>query len=91
MTAGINAAERDRRETTAAADLLEHPGWHDVIKDVIREAKAARNVLLSGNEELTEAQRAHARGSFAVLKNVVFGVFRRANKEVPANIAALFE
>ena len=87
----MNAGTRDQRETSLATDLLEHPGWGDVIKDVTREAKAARNMLLSGNEEITESQRAHARGSFAVLKNVVVGVYRRANKEVPANIAALFE
>lgn len=91
MNARLQAQERDRRGEAVAVDLLEHPGWADVIKDVIREAKAARTVLLSGNEELTESQRAHARGSFAVLKNIVTEVYRRANKEVPANIAALFE
>jgi hypothetical protein len=33
----------------------------------------------------------HAKGSLDVLRNIVLAVFRRANKEVPPNVAALFE
>lgn len=84
----VGAQERDQREAAAAFDLLENPGWADVLRDVAREAKAARAVLFNEN---TPEQHAHARGSLAVLKNLVLNVHRRANKDVPPNVAALFE
>jgi hypothetical protein len=89
MTAQLQ--ERDKREAAAAADLLEHPGWQVVIKDVTREAKAARGVLFANLKPEAEIQYAHARGTLAVLKNIVLAVYRRANKEVPPNVASLFE
>lgn len=90
----MNAAQAsqalEQREAASALDLIEHPGWHDVVRHVMKEAKAARGILLGGDEE-SPAKVSHARGSLLVLKNIVLDVYRRANKEIPANIAALFE
>jgi len=80
---------REARETAAAFDLLEHPGFADVLKDVAREAKAARRVLFI--ETVSDREAAHARGTLNVLKSLVYAVYRRANREVPDNIEALFQ
>lgn len=82
-------------EEGLSADLLDHPAFKTLLADAAREAKAARGIILYGpdaassEEYVTKAER--ARGSLAVLKNIVLGVYRRANKEVPPQIAAMFE
>lgn len=86
----MNESEQDKRETADAYSLIEHPGWGTFLKDVIKETKAARGRLLSGNESTID-QRDYARGSFNVLRNLVLAVYRRANIEPPPNIKALFE
>ena len=88
MTA--TAHKRDTLSEASAADLLEHAGYSDMIRDVVKEARAARAILL-GSDDRGEVPQAHARGSLAVLRNIVLGVYTRANKEIPPNIAALFE
>lgn len=92
MNDPARAQALERKESAAALDLLEHPGWKDVMKDVAREAKAARGILLGTATVTPESMgREHAAGSFAVLKNVVMAIYRRANKEVPAEVSAMFE
>jgi len=81
--------QREQRESASAGDILEHPGWSDILRDVVREARAARSVLFS--DIASEREQSFARGSLAVLKNIVLAVSRRANKEVPPQVTALFE
>jgi hypothetical protein len=81
--------EASERAVVAAMDLLEHPAWRDILKDVAREAKYARRAIF--NEDATEREMAHARGSLKVLSGLVGMVYRRANKEIPADVAGLFE
>lgn len=93
MTAGtsqnLTAQERERRDSAAAADVLEHPGFGDVLKDAAREAEAARGVIFDDTK--SEKEQSFARGSLKVLKNIVLAVYRRANKEVPPQVTALFK
>jgi hypothetical protein len=89
MNENLSAEERDKREAAVAADLLEHPGFQAALKDVSREAKAARGVIF--NDAAGDKEHSFARGSLAVLRNIVLAVYWRANKEVPPNVAALFE
>jgi hypothetical protein len=81
--------EATERTYAAAMDLLEHPAWRDILKDVKNEATAARRVIF--NEDASEREMAHARGSLKVLSGLVGMVYRRANKEIPADVAGLFE
>lgn len=83
------SVDLESRARSVAADLVEHPAWEDILRDVAREAKAARKAVF--NEASSEREQSHARGIIKVLNNLVLGVYRRANKEVPPNIAALFE
>ena len=92
---GMIAQDREAREAAAAIDLLDNPAWQSVLNDAKREAQAARSVIF-GNREYETAEKmglavARAQGSLAVLRNVVLEVYRRANKEVPPHVAALFE
>ena len=88
----VRDENRDAREGAAAADLLDHPGWVDVLKHIAVEAKAARSVLLGAGVDLTNGTApSHAKGSLDVLRNIVLAIYRRANKEIPPNVAALFE
>jgi hypothetical protein len=86
---GMTAQERERRDSAAAADVLEHPGFGDVLKDAAREAEAARGVIFDDTK--SEKEQSFARGSLKVLKNIVLAVYRRANKEVPPQVVALFK
>lgn len=92
MTAGaLTDQQREQREAATSADLLEHPGFQMVLKDVAREANVARGVILYGDAEDNVTKVERHRGSLAVLKSIVLAVYKRANKEVPANVAALFK
>lgn len=76
-------------EETLAVDLIDHPGFKHLLADVTREAKAARAVIF--NDVASEKEQSHARGSLKVLQHIVLAVFKRANHEPPAHVAALFE
>ena len=72
-----------------AADVLDHPGFKDLLADVTREARAARATIFDDTK--TEKEQSFARGSLKVLYNVVASVFTRANKEMPDSVRSLFE
>jgi hypothetical protein len=92
---GMTEQQREQREAATSADLLEHPGFLAILKDAVKEARAARGIILYGGDAenveqyVTKVER--ARGSLAVLKNLVLAVYRRANKEVPDNVKSQFE
>lgn len=87
--------DREARESAAAIDMLENPAWVSLLNDVAREAKAARSVIFGGttfdSAEKMGLGIARAQGTLAVLRNIVLEVYRRANREVPPPVAALFE
>jgi len=89
MNATLQAQEeREKREAAAAFDLLEHPAWADLLRDVAREAKGARGALFNDPDKDNVLR---ARGALAVLRNIVLAVYRRANQQLPPHVAALFE
>jgi hypothetical protein len=86
-------SERDRKEESAR-DLVQHPGWADVIADAKKTAKAARGALLHTNYETAEAQGLAAQGARSTINAIYIFlklVYERANEKIPADVAALIE
>lgn len=81
--------ERESQRESMAADLLDHPGWHDVMADVSHEANVALAAILGRKYDSAEQQglaTERARGTLAVLRNIVTAVYRRANKPIPPKV-----
>ena len=79
-----------------ASDLVEDPAFSKVFLPLVaHEAKAARKVILFGSNEETADETgmkvAFARGTLAVLKQIVRDIYEDANVKVPEHIASLFE
>lgn len=77
-----------------AGDLIESPGWKELLADIAVEARAARRVIFAITEETAEETGLsviRARGSLAVLRNIVTNVYERANVPLPTDIKTLFE
>jgi alkylation response protein AidB-like acyl-CoA dehydrogenase len=77
-----------------AVDLLESRGWQEMLVDLRTEAAAARRVIFYAaaiTAEETGIAVLRARGSLAVIRNLLTNLYIRANVPIPPDIKVLFE
>lgn len=89
MTVTHQPAQRE----TWAVDLLEHPGFRELLHDIEVEATAARRVIFAPEGASAEEEglaAARARGSLKALFNVVLSLYVRANVPIPPAVESLF-